>query len=56
MSRLPPEAVHDAFTLLKKASIERALGTELVHHLAYSSGQAKPQSSQNQRRDGADRH
>ncbi|AHG63805.1 IS256 family transposase [Advenella mimigardefordensis] len=46
---MTPEAVQDAFTLLKKAFIERALGAELGHHLGYSSGQTKPESSQNQR-------
>nr|WP_255474930.1 transposase [Pusillimonas sp. ANT_WB101] len=44
------EAVHDTFTLLKKAIIERALGVELGHHLpGYSSGELRPEQSTNQR-------
>jgi transposase-like protein len=46
---MTPEAMQDAFVLLKKAFIERALGAELGHHLGYSSGQPKSESSQNQR-------
>lgn len=46
---MTPEAMQDAFTLLKKALIERALGAELGHHLGYDSGHSKPESSQNQR-------
>lgn len=46
---MTPEAVQDAFALLKKAFIERALGAELGHHLGYPSGQPKPASSPNQR-------
>src|SRR5690606_18916717 len=41
---MTPEAVQDAFMLLKKAFIERALGAELGHHLGYPSGQPKPES------------
>ena len=46
---MTPEAVQDAFMLLKKAFIERALGAELGHHLGYNSGQARPEQSTNQR-------
>ena len=43
------EAVQDAFMLLKKALIERALGAELGQHLGYRAGQARPEASSNQR-------
>lgn len=43
------EAVQDAFMLLKKALIERALGTEPGQHLGYATGQARPEASSNQR-------
>lgn len=35
-------AINTASMAFKKALIERALGTELSHHLGYSPGAAKP--------------
>ena len=43
------EAVNAATVAFKKALIERALGGELSHHLGYAPGQAKPESTPNQR-------
>ena len=41
------EAVHAASAAFKKALIERALGAELGHHLAYAAGEARPEEATN---------
>ncbi|CAM3979781.1 transposase [Paracidovorax anthurii] len=43
------EAVNVASMAFKKALIERALGSELGHHMGYPSGADKPESRANQR-------
>lgn len=42
-------AVEDVMRGIKKALIERALQAELSHHLGYAEGEAKPDTSPNQR-------
>ncbi len=43
------EAVEDASRAFKKALIERALGTEMSHHLGYPAGADKPEAATNHR-------
>ena len=43
------EAVNAASMAFKEALIERALGTELCHHLGYPNGATKPETSGNER-------
>ena len=43
------EAVNAASMASKKATIERAMGAELSHHLDYPVGAAKPAAAANQR-------
>jgi putative transposase len=43
------EAVHAASMAFKKALIERALGTEMSHHLGYPPGAAMPEEAGNHR-------
>ncbi|WBX88114.1 IS256 family transposase [Achromobacter mucicolens] len=43
------EAVQDLSMAFKKALIERALGTELGHHLGYPAGGERPEQATNQR-------
>ena len=41
--------VHAMVEALKKALIERALGSELPHHLGYPPGASRPEEAANQR-------
>lgn len=42
------EAVEDLSAAFKKALIERAIGSELSHHLGYKPGEDKPDGTNNQ--------
>ena len=49
MGPMSGEAVNAASVAFKKALIERAMGAELSHHLGYSPGAVKPESTSNHR-------
>jgi putative transposase len=46
---ISPEELDAAVRRFKKAIIERALGSELTHHLGYPPGGAKPEDTSNHR-------
>ena len=46
---ISPEELDAAVRRFKKALIERALGSELTHHLGYPPGGAKPVAATNHR-------
>ena len=49
---LSKEQFEDIFQNFKKAFIERALSTEMSHHLGYGPGQAKPHGGGDNHRNG----
>ncbi len=49
---MTPGQVQDLFTQFKKAVLERALGAEMSHHLGYAAGQAKPEGTPANHRNG----
>jgi transposase-like protein len=46
---ISPEELDAAVRRFKKALIERALGSELTHHLGYPAGGTKPEDTTNHR-------
>jgi putative transposase len=49
---MTPGQVQDIFEQFKKSLLERALGAEMSHHLGYAPGQAKPEGTPANHRNG----